>query len=146
MSRCGVSLVWLSLAGLTLLMPEPAAADTFIFGYASGHRHSHWSRHHHYRHDHYGYRPSYWTGHRHYYRPPPLVHVPPPVVYYTPPPPVVVYPSPPMISAVPSSPVYVAPNGQYCREYQGSVTVNGYMQPSYGTACLGADGAWRVVK
>ena len=32
--------------------------------------------------------------------------------------------------AVPSSPVYQAANGQYCREYQGTVTVNGRVQPT----------------
>lgn len=34
--------------------------------------------------------------------------------------------------------------GQYCREYQQSVTVGGEKQQSFGTACRQPDGSWRV--
>ncbi len=33
----------------------------------------------------------------------------------------------------------------YCRQYNGSVSVNGNTYPSYGTACLQPDGTWRMV-
>lgn len=114
----------------------PAAADSFYFGVQSGHGPRHHRHHHHhgYRHHH---GPRYHYGY--HYAPP---------VYYAPfPPPRVVYvPAPPALAAVPTSPVYQAPNGQYCREYQSTVSVGGQPHPSYGTACLQPDGSWRVVK
>lgn len=36
--------------------------------------------------------------------------------------------------------------GEYCREYQQSVTVGGKTEQAYGTACRQPDGSWRVVK
>ncbi|MGE5478415.1 MAG: RT0821/Lpp0805 family surface protein [Bacteroidales bacterium] len=39
---------------------------------------------------------------------------------------------------------YEAAPGQYCREYQQTVTVGGQQQQSYGTACRQPDGSWRV--
>lgn len=39
---------------------------------------------------------------------------------------------------------YEATPGQYCREYQQSVTVGGQKQQSYGTACRQPDGSWQV--
>ena len=77
-----------------------------------------------------------------YAYPPPYYYAPPPVVYA--PPPVVVSPPPPVV-AQPASEPYTAPNGQTCREYQSTVTVNGQQQPSHGTACLQPDGSWRIV-
>ncbi|MBC6440108.1 MAG: glycine zipper 2TM domain-containing protein [Rhodospirillales bacterium] len=35
--------------------------------------------------------------------------------------------------------------GNYCREYQTEVTVNGESQQAYGTACRQPDGSWQVV-
>jgi len=35
--------------------------------------------------------------------------------------------------------------GEYCREYQQTVTVGGETQEAYGTACRQEDGSWRVV-
>jgi surface antigen len=35
--------------------------------------------------------------------------------------------------------------GQYCREYQQTITVGGQQQQSFGTACRQADGTWKVV-
>jgi hypothetical protein len=140
-------------AGIALA--PPARADSYSFSYSSGGWHSRpWygpGRHHHGPPRHYhSYHYSYWD--RPYYGPPayrPSVVVvqPPPVAYYSAPPPVVYAPSPygGQLSAVPASPVFRTTNGQYCREYQAGVTVNGVMQPSYGTACLMPDGAWRVV-
>ncbi|WP_428247624.1 hypothetical protein [Ferrovibrio sp.] len=140
------------LAGLALA-PQPAAADSFSFGYSSGPWHSRPWYDNHYRHgprhgyrDSYAYRGGYWGPPA--YRPRVVVVQPPPVRYYAPPPPVVYAPAPyggPNISAVPASPVYQAQNGQYCREYQATVVVAGVPQASYGTACLMPDGAWRVV-
>jgi surface antigen len=40
---------------------------------------------------------------------------------------------------------YQAMGGQYCREYQQSVTVGGQVQNGYGTACRQPDGSWKVV-
>lgn len=35
--------------------------------------------------------------------------------------------------------------GDYCREYQTTVTVGGKTQEAYGTACRQPDGQWKVV-
>lgn len=35
---------------------------------------------------------------------------------------------------------------QHCREYQSSVSVGGWQQPGYGTACLQPDGSWQIVR
>lgn len=71
-----------------------------------------------------------------YYTPPPsTVYAPPPASYYGQAP----------IEAYPASDVYRTDSGQYCREYQSTINVGGRFQQGYGTACLGEDGAWRVV-
>ena len=122
----------LGLAALLLTIPG-ARADSVYFGYSPGHGgHRHHHRHHHPRHY---YGPAFHYGYYHY---PPVYYPPPPRVVYVPAP-------PPVMSAVPASPVYRAPNGQYCREYQSTVSVGGVPQPSYGTACQQPDGSWRVV-
>ncbi len=36
--------------------------------------------------------------------------------------------------------------GEYCREYQQTVTVAGKTEQAYGTACRQQDGSWRIVK
>ncbi len=36
-------------------------------------------------------------------------------------------------------------SGLPCREYQQSITVGGRTEEAYGTACLQADGAWKIV-
>jgi hypothetical protein len=131
----------LVVAGFAIA-PSSAEADSFVFGYSSGDyrrgHHGHRS-YHHGHHRHYA-PPRYHSHYRYDYYRPPVIYVPPPVVYAPP-----VYAAPPVISAAPASPVYVAPNGQYCREYQGGMTVGGYPQRGYGTACLMPDGSWRVV-
>lgn len=35
--------------------------------------------------------------------------------------------------------------GNYCREYQQTVTVSGKTEQAYGTACRQPDGSWKVV-
>jgi len=40
---------------------------------------------------------------------------------------------------------YQTANGQYCREYNQTITVGGEKHQSYGTACRQADGTWRIV-
>jgi hypothetical protein len=71
--------------------------------------------------------------------------------YYTPPPQTVYAPAPAgyygqePLPATPASDVYQTQSGQYCREYASTVRVGGQLQQGYGTACLGEDGAWRVV-
>ena len=91
------------------------------------------------------------------YAGPPVVYGPP--AYYAPPPPVYYYPPPanypPAATAAPSAGTsqgaIVTPySGQgqatgNCREYQTTTTINGVPQKSYGTACLQADGTWRIV-
>jgi len=36
-------------------------------------------------------------------------------------------------------------NGLSCREFQQEVTIGGETEQAYGTACLQADGAWKIV-
>jgi|TARA_R110002096_G_scaffold432240_1_gene648705 surface antigen len=36
-------------------------------------------------------------------------------------------------------------DGQYCREYQQTVTIGGETQNAYGTACRQPDGDWKIV-
>jgi surface antigen len=40
---------------------------------------------------------------------------------------------------------YQEPSGQYCREYQQTVTVGNEQQEAYGTACRQPDGSWKIV-
>jgi surface antigen len=40
---------------------------------------------------------------------------------------------------------YQDAGGQYCREYQQSITVGGESESAYGTACRQPDGSWQVV-
>ena len=39
---------------------------------------------------------------------------------------------------------YQAQGGQYCREFQQTVTVGGDTQEAYGTACRQEDGSWKI--
>jgi len=43
-------------------------------------------------------------------------------------------------------PAYQAKNGEYCREFQQTITVAGQQQQGYGTACRQPDGSWKVVQ
>ena len=130
------SLIATAFAAALLAMPEPAAADAyFSYGFRSGgHRGGH-----HYR-GHHG-RPHYGAGY--IWGPPVVVYREPPprVVYIEPAPTVIVQPVP----ANPASPVYRTTDGRHCREYQRTVFIDGMPQASYGTACLQADGVWRIV-
>lgn len=36
--------------------------------------------------------------------------------------------------------------GDYCREYQQRVTIGGWSEDAYGTACRQPDGSWRVLQ
>ncbi|MHA1567735.1 MAG: RT0821/Lpp0805 family surface protein [Alphaproteobacteria bacterium] len=36
-------------------------------------------------------------------------------------------------------------SGQYCREYQTTVTVGGETQDAFGTACQQPDGSWKII-
>ena len=47
-------------------------------------------------------------------------------------------------TVVPSQPYEV--QGRYCREYQGTSTIGGRYQETYGTACRQPDGDWEIVK
>ncbi len=35
-------------------------------------------------------------------------------------------------------------SGQFCREYQHTVTIGGKTESAYGTSCRQADGSWRI--
>ncbi len=37
-------------------------------------------------------------------------------------------------------------SGQYCREYQQTITVDGRSEQAYGKACRQPDGSWKIVK
>jgi surface antigen len=39
---------------------------------------------------------------------------------------------------------YQADSGQYCREYQTTITVAGKQEQAYGTACRQPDGSWKL--
>jgi surface antigen len=39
---------------------------------------------------------------------------------------------------------YKSGSGQYCREYQQTVTIGGEKHQAYGTACRQPDGSWKV--
>ncbi len=59
-----------------------------------------------------------------------------------------VFPGPVVLAPPVSSPVFLmapVPRQGNCREFQATVVVNGQPQPVFGTACLGADGAWHIV-
>ena len=40
---------------------------------------------------------------------------------------------------------YRTGQGQYCREYQQTITVGGKTEQAYGRACRQPDGSWRIV-
>jgi len=37
-------------------------------------------------------------------------------------------------------------SGQYCREYQQTITVDGRSEQAYGTACRQPDGSWKITE
>ena len=41
-------------------------------------------------------------------------------------------------------PAYTNASGQYCREFQQTITVGGEQQSGYGTACRQPDGSWEI--
>ena len=41
---------------------------------------------------------------------------------------------------------YQAANGQYCREYQQTVTIGGKQEQAHGTACRQPDGSWKIMQ
>ena len=43
------------------------------------------------------------------------------------------------------APAYKDESGQYCREYQQKVTINGQEQQAYGRACRKPDGSWEII-
>ena len=40
---------------------------------------------------------------------------------------------------------YQQSSGEYCREFQQTVTVGGESQSAYGTACRQPDGTWKII-
>ncbi len=47
--------------------------------------------------------------------------------------------------SVTPQPAYNNTDGQYCREYQQTVTIGGEAETAYGTACRQPDGSWKIV-
>lgn len=47
--------------------------------------------------------------------------------------------------SVTPQPSYTNTAGQYCREYQQTVTIGGNEETAYGTACRQPDGSWKIV-
>jgi hypothetical protein len=134
------------LGGLSL--SQPAAA-----GGRSHYRGHHDDRGHHYgRRGHRGHGSRVivtfghgGVGYRHGYRRRPAYTfryraVRPVVVYRAYTPPVVVQTAPVVVRAAPPP-----ADGQYCREYVRTVTIDGRAVEAYGTACLQPDGSWRIV-
>lgn len=141
-----------TLALLTALMTlggfaAPAFADTsvsFVFDDGPGPRHHVSDR----RDDWHRHRPRPWHRTPVFYAPAPLYVPPPrPVVYETT---VVTTPAPRYVveTSLPAQQVsttFTDTYGRTCREYQSDAWVAGSRKPVYGTACLQADGAWRIV-
>ena len=46
--------------------------------------------------------------------------------------------------SVTPQPSYENTGGQYCREYQQTVTIGGEVETAYGTACRQPDGTWKI--
>ncbi len=46
--------------------------------------------------------------------------------------------------SVTPQPSYTNNEGQYCREYQQTVTIGGEPETAYGTACRQPDGTWKI--
>ena len=40
---------------------------------------------------------------------------------------------------------YQTSSGQYCREFQSDITIEGKSEKAYGTACRQPDGSWKIV-
>jgi surface antigen len=40
---------------------------------------------------------------------------------------------------------YQTASGQYCREYQTTIVIDGQTEQAYGTACRQPDGTWKIV-
>ncbi len=120
----------LALAAL-MFAPEGAQAGvSFHIGYGGYYGHGY----RHYGYPYYGYRRY---GYRHFrYR----YYGYPSYGYDEP-----AYPPPPAAAA----PVQQAPAPSqpepYCREYTREIVIDGETQTAYGTACMRADGSWRLV-
>ena len=74
--------------------------------------------------------------------PPPVAYGAPPVVYGAPP--VMVVPGEP-VQPQRSGPLEQSTQGQYCREFQRDIIIDGKPERAYGTACLQPDGTWKIV-
>jgi surface antigen len=47
--------------------------------------------------------------------------------------------------SVTPEPAYRSSEGEFCREYQQTVTIGGKTEQAYGTACRQPDGSWKIV-
>ena len=48
--------------------------------------------------------------------------------------------------AITPEPAVQRASGEFCREYQQTITVAGRSEQAYGTACRQPDGSWKIVK
>ena len=130
----------LVLAAL-LFAPEGAQAGvSFHFGYGSYYGH-HGYGYRHYGYPYFGYRRYGYRryGYRHFrYR-----HYGYPSYGYDEP----AYSPPPAATApAQQAPAPASREPQaYCREYTREIVIDGETQTAYGTACMQADGSWRLV-
>ena len=133
----------------TILSPNDAQAGvSFQFGYGSGyygHGHHGYSYRHYgypyYGYRRYGYRPY---GYRRYgYRSFQYRHYGYPTYEFVEP----AYSPPPATTTPPQqAPASASREPQaYCREYTREIVIDGETQTAYGTACMQADGSWRLV-
>ena len=94
----------------------------------------------------FGFWPGYPYGYGYdpyYYGYPPVAYAPPqPVAYYAPPPVAGTAPA----ATAPVAAANPAIDQSYCRQYQGTVMIDGATQPSNGVACRQPDGNWRIVQ
>lgn len=79
-----------------------------------------------------------------YYAPPPAYYAPAPGYYYQPAP--AYYAPQPAYAPPPQAATGLSYSTANCREYSGTITIDGQEQRSYGTACLQPDGTWRIVR
>ncbi len=123
----------LALAVL-LFAPQGAQAGvSFHFGYGG------YSGHHGYGYRHYGY--PYYGYRRYGYRHFQYRRYGYPTYEYDEP----AYSPPPAAAApVQQAPARSQPE-PYCREYTREIVIDGETQTAYGTACMQADGSWRLV-
>ena len=119
---------------------DARAGVSLQFGYGGYYGHGHHGyAYRHYGYRHYGYRrygyPRY--GYRQYR----YLHYGYPTYEYVAP----AYSPPPAAAAQVQQAPTPSPPEPYCREYTREIVIDGETQSAYGTACMQADGSWRLI-